>query len=70
MLMLGDAMSIFARNTLSPSANLPAKEANSAVIVATIEAMAAMFAGKGKPEAEAVPEAKASPSFAPIRATI
>nr|DAZ05113.1 MAG TPA: hypothetical protein [Caudoviricetes sp.] len=38
--------------------------------MATIEAMAAMFAGKGKPEAEAVPEAKASPSLAPIRATI
>lgn len=35
-----------------------------------IEAIAAMLAGKGKPEAEAVPEAKASPSFAPIRATI
>lgn len=35
-----------------------------------ILAIAAMLAGKGKPEAEAVPEAKASPSLAPIRATI
>lgn len=35
-----------------------------------IEAIAAKFAGNGRPEAEAVPEAKASPSLAPIRATI
>jgi hypothetical protein len=39
-------------------------------MVAIIEAMAARLAGKGKPAADAVPEASASPCFAPIKATI
>jgi len=39
-------------------------------MVAIMEAMAAMLAGNGRAAAEAVPEARASPYLAPIRATI
>jgi hypothetical protein len=55
---------------IPPSANLPANEANNAVIVATILAIAAILAGNGNAAPEAVPAASASPSLAPIKATI
>ena len=38
-------------------------------MVAIMEAMAAKLAGNGKPAAEAVADASASPCLAPIRAT-
>ena len=55
---------------IPPEAKEPAKEANKPVIVATIVAIAPILAGNGKPAAEAVQEAKASPCFAPIKEII